>query len=199
MSDYQPREKIVARHVQTLSKHELVQAMIGSGGKQRSVRYIARRVVRLLKNIDTAPTYEMLCAIEGIGPAKASSFVAAFELAGRHARRTLYQPTAAFEPRHGLLYCRFCSPDGVIIDQRWYPAHLVEREGRFIQQLVATALVMHAVTLHVYDGVGEEGSLGRLQVFSRYHRLIAAAETVAIRVKEYYVIDSHHQPEAIHA
>lgn len=78
--DTRPREKLQAKGAASLSDYELLMAIIGSGNQQADVTKIARDVQKLIKEKGSALTYEDLLTIKSLGPAKAASIMAAFEL-----------------------------------------------------------------------------------------------------------------------
>ena len=82
--DQMPREKLAAKGAAALSDYELLMAIIGSGNAQADVTKIARDVLKLLKQHGGGIPYKSVSAIGGIGKAKATEIVAAFELAGRY-------------------------------------------------------------------------------------------------------------------
>lgn len=79
-----PREKLATKGAAALSDYELLMAIIGSGNAQADVTKIARDVLKLLKQHGGGIPYQSVSAIGGIGKAKATEIVAAFELAGRY-------------------------------------------------------------------------------------------------------------------
>ena len=78
--DLRPREKLQAKGAQALSDYELLMAIIGSGTAQADVTKIARDVQKLLKEKGSELAYDDLLTIKSLGPAKATQFMAAFEL-----------------------------------------------------------------------------------------------------------------------
>lgn len=78
--DLRPREKLQARGAEALSDYELLMAIIGSGTAQADVTKIARDVRKLIEEKGSALTYEDLLTIPSLGPAKASTITAGFEL-----------------------------------------------------------------------------------------------------------------------
>lgn len=78
--DLRPREKLQNRGVESLSDYELLMAIIGSGNAQADVTKIARDVQKLVKEKGSELTYEDLLQIKSLGPAKASTIIAGFEL-----------------------------------------------------------------------------------------------------------------------
>lgn len=79
-----PREKLLAKSPAVLSDFELLQALIGSGNAQASVSTIARDTLKLLKVKGVGAKYEELKEISGLGPAKITEILSAFELARRY-------------------------------------------------------------------------------------------------------------------
>lgn len=75
-----PREKLAAKGPAALSDLELLMAIFGSGNAQADVTKISRDVRKLLAEKGSELTYEDLCGITGLGPAKITQFMAAFEL-----------------------------------------------------------------------------------------------------------------------
>ncbi len=78
--DLRPREKLQARGVESLSDYELLMAIIGSGGPQADVAKLARDVRKVIKEKGSNLAFDDLMAIKGMGLAKTTKFIAAFEL-----------------------------------------------------------------------------------------------------------------------
>ena len=78
--DLRPREKLQSRGAQSLSDYELLMAIIGSGTKQADVTKIAKDVQNLIAKKGSELIYDDLLAIKSLGPAKASTIMAGFEL-----------------------------------------------------------------------------------------------------------------------
>jgi len=78
-----PREKLQAKGASALSDFELLQAVIGSGGAQADVSKISRSLLKVFTEKGTEITYEDVAEVLGIGPAKASEVMAAFEFMKR--------------------------------------------------------------------------------------------------------------------
>ena len=79
-----PREKLREKGAQSLTDEELVAAILGMGTAGIDVRTMARQVAALIREHRDALTLEHLLAVPGMGPAKASQILSAFELARRH-------------------------------------------------------------------------------------------------------------------
>jgi DNA repair protein RadC len=79
-----PREKLQKKGAAALSNAELLQLLIGSGTAQASVGHIARKVLKQLTKYGNAISLDLLLEVTGLGPARASQIMAAFELASRY-------------------------------------------------------------------------------------------------------------------
>ncbi len=79
-----PREKLQAKGAASLSDFELLQALIGSGNKQASVTKIAKDALKLLQKHGADITYDHLNEVVGLGPARITEILAAFELSRRY-------------------------------------------------------------------------------------------------------------------
>ncbi len=79
-----PREKLQAKGPPALSDFELLQALIGSGNAQADVSKIARNTLKLLQQHGADIKYEHLKEVTGLGPARITEILAAFELSKRY-------------------------------------------------------------------------------------------------------------------
>lgn len=79
-----PREKLKAKGPKALSDFELLQALVGSGNKQADVSKIAKDIKKLLQKHGAEVTYEQLEQITGLGSAKITELLSAFELSNRY-------------------------------------------------------------------------------------------------------------------
>lgn len=79
-----PREKLKSKGPSSLSDFELLQTLIGSGNKHVDVTKIAQTVKTTLQSHGTDITYNQLEKIKGLGSAKISELLAAFELSKRY-------------------------------------------------------------------------------------------------------------------
>ncbi|MFN6378124.1 MAG: RadC family protein [Flavobacteriales bacterium] len=81
-----PREKLIEKGPSGLSESELITILLGSGSANEGADVLARKILSFgnndLASLARMP-YSDLCKIKGIGPAKAITLVAAFELGRR--------------------------------------------------------------------------------------------------------------------
>ena len=78
-----PREKLTQRGAQTLSDQELLAIILGKGTRQHDVLWLAKKVVQSVDKKGLDLTLDDLISIEGIGTAKATLIMAAFEFVRR--------------------------------------------------------------------------------------------------------------------
>jgi DNA repair protein RadC len=79
-----PREKLRERGVTCLTDEELLSAILGTGTAGIDVRMIAQQVASLIREHREALTLDHLLSVPGMGIAKSSQILSAFELARRH-------------------------------------------------------------------------------------------------------------------
>lgn len=97
-----PREKALRNGISTLSDAELLAIIIGSGLPGKSVIDLSREILNAndgrLSRLQRMSVHELCNKFAGVGPAKAISLVAAFELGKRYQidlRRQDYQITSS--------------------------------------------------------------------------------------------------------
>ena len=84
--DDRPREKLVAKGPSALSNAELLAIMLRTGTGKMNVVDVARELLKSAEgrlNAIAGMSMEKLCSIDGIGPGKAVTIAAAFELGRR--------------------------------------------------------------------------------------------------------------------
>ena len=84
-----PREKLQRKGAAALSDFELLEVLIGSGGRGSDVGTLARQVQKLLQKYAESISYETLVGLKGVNMATAGKIMAALELAKRHLVRNI--------------------------------------------------------------------------------------------------------------
>jgi DNA repair protein RadC len=79
-----PREKIRARGPASLSNPELIAAILGSGGPGNDVRVLSHELASMIAERPEDLSFDDLCRIRGMGPAKASQIIACMEFGRRY-------------------------------------------------------------------------------------------------------------------
>lgn len=82
--DDRPREKAIRNDIRTLSNSELLAIILGGGMAGKSVMDLSREMLgkadNSLERLSRMPIAELCRSFKGVGPAKAVSLAAAFEL-----------------------------------------------------------------------------------------------------------------------
>jgi len=78
-----PREKLQEKGPKALSDKELLAILLGSGTQTQDVLTLAGKLLKTIDDTSANPTLGQLQAIDGIGPAKATTILAALEFARR--------------------------------------------------------------------------------------------------------------------
>jgi DNA repair protein RadC len=84
-----PREKLQRKGAAALSDFELLEVLIGSGGRGNDVGSLARQIQKLLRGGVGSLSYEALIALRGVSTATAGRVLAGLELARRHLVRDI--------------------------------------------------------------------------------------------------------------
>ncbi|NNL67660.1 MAG: DNA repair protein RadC [Myxococcales bacterium] len=95
-----PRERLISRGAEALSAGELIALVLRTGYRAGDAHDVARGLLARcggLDRLESAPACEM-AAVPGVGPAKAASLVAAFELGRRCAASHLPEGAALRSP-----------------------------------------------------------------------------------------------------
>ena len=101
-----PRERFIQNGPQSLSNHELLALLLGTGSREESVLQLANRMLtqfeglRLLKDA----TLQELTEIKGVGKAKAIHVLAAVEIGRRISNHTLDDRYVIRSPEEGAKY-----------------------------------------------------------------------------------------------
>jgi DNA repair protein RadC len=74
-----PRERLTAHGAASLSDHELLTIIIGSGTRERNVQKIAADLLEYLDRKNNNPTLEELLTVKGMGKAKSIQVLAELE------------------------------------------------------------------------------------------------------------------------
>ncbi|MEG1914356.1 MAG: DNA repair protein RadC [Acidaminococcaceae bacterium] len=102
--DERPREKLQLYGAATLSNAELLAILLGSGTKEKSALELARDLTAnagLLRNLALTHSVEELAKTKGIGPAKATTILAALEVGKRIAYAAPLERSEITSPEAG--------------------------------------------------------------------------------------------------
>ena len=99
-----PREKLILHGPQVLSTSELLAILIRTGTKEKSALEIARELTAnemKLRNLASVHSVEQLVKTKGLGPAKATTILAALELGKRIACASTLERDGISAPEDG--------------------------------------------------------------------------------------------------
>ncbi len=102
-----PRERLTALGVKNLTNQELLAILLRSGSHRQSVLQLAQQVMKQYKLTELFQlSQQKLCEFSGIGPAKASTLLACFELSQRYHQQNklaaLNNPAKVFQQAYGI-------------------------------------------------------------------------------------------------
>lgn len=86
LADERPREKLCARGAAALSDQELLAIILGKGSQKCDVLALAGKLVTLIDEKGIKLQAQDLLAVEGVGTAKATAIIAAFEFVRRRVK-----------------------------------------------------------------------------------------------------------------
>jgi len=137
-----PREKLQRKGPAALSDFELLEVLIGSGGRGSDVGSLARQIQKVLNGSGAqALTYETLTALHGVSTATAGKVLAALELARRHLVRNI-EP---LRTQHDMLQ-RLA--DLRTKQQEYFVALTLDGGQRLIAQRTITIGILDTVLAH---------------------------------------------------
>ncbi len=194
-----PREKIEAGKVSELENWELLAVVLGHGSSKRSVFSLARDLADRLRTLSGAPTIDELCAIEGIGRARAAQLLACLEFSRRHllsvrsfAIRSPADLAALFndlrdEPQERFV-CVTLNAAHEVIARHELTRGLVNQSLVHPREAFRHAIADNAVAVafaHNHPGGSSEPSAQDVRTTAR---LVEAGELLGIRVLDHVVV-----------
>ena len=194
-----PREKIEAGKTSELENWELLAVVLGHGSAKRSVFSLARDLADRLRTLSGAPTIEELCAVEGIGRARAAQLLACLEFSRRHllsvrsfAVRSPADLAALFndlrdEPQERFV-CVTLNAAHEVIARHELTRGLVNQSLVHPREAFRHAIADNAVAVafaHNHPGGSSEPSAQDVRTTAR---LVEAGELLGIRVLDHVVV-----------
>jgi DNA repair protein RadC len=196
-----PRERAAARGVEHLRDSELCTLLIGTGSRGRPVTTVATDVVALLDRSNGVPNRSELEAVEGLGPAKTSAILAAFEIARRvllPSHRRIRMPVDLLPLVQHFIdrpqeYFLSVSLNGAheVIALRVVSIGLVNRTVVHPREVFAPAITDRATAVMVAHN-HPSGSLEPSgEDFEVTRRLVAAGQTIGIPVLDHIIFSAN--------
>jgi len=96
-----PRERLIRQGPETLTDAQLLAILLRTGRKKTSAQEMANQLLRQFGGLTDLQQVSIseLCSVNGIGPAKATQILAAFELGRRSLARPLHSRLRALSSR----------------------------------------------------------------------------------------------------
>lgn len=200
----QPREKLQRKGVAALTDTELLQILIGSGNAQVSVGKIAKRSLRLLSRYGSALTYDQLSTVVGLGPARSSQIIAAFELSSRYPVSISKPPINNAEEALRLMSelrqskeCRMVvmTVDGAkrLISKRTYKIQTITHPSLLIRKLFVDIATDNANGLYIAIGSSNYPTTPRMFDLSFARDLRVMAQLFLVSVHCVYLINNDNE------
>ncbi len=193
-----PREKLRQKGATALSDEELVAAIIGMGTAGIDVRTMAKQVTGLVREHKEGLLLDHLLAVQGMGLAKASQILSAFELA----RRYLLAKAVKITVPHDVL--------PLIVDiaakkQEYFVCISLNGANEVIQKRIVTIGLLNSSQVHPREVFADviadraaavifahnhpSGDLHPSEDDLRTHKQLAdAAEILGIRVLDHIIV-----------
>lgn len=203
--DDRPREKCLTHGIGALSDAELLAVMLGSGTKSRSAVELGRDILSSAKNRFSdlgRMGYKDLCRINGVGPAKAVTILAALEI-GR--RRRLEDQTSDKQVVSSHIAAEIFIPMLSDLPHEEFWVMLLNHANRCItkvrvssggvhQTVVDPKIIFKEALQHLASGIvlchnHPSGSLTpSKQDIELTHQVIKGAHSLAIRVLDHIIV-----------
>jgi len=193
-----PREKLKERGAMNLEDEELIAAILGMGTAGSNVRTIARRVAGLIREHREALTLDHLLGVPGIGLAKASQVLAAFELARRHLLPSTVRISGAedvarelqdlVEKKQEYFVCFSLNGANEIIQRRTVTIGLLDQSQVHPREVFADVIADRAAAVilaHNHPSGGLEPSTADRRA---HDQLTEAGRILGIRVLDHVIV-----------
>ena len=193
-----PRELLASRGEKSLNDEQLVMAILGSGGKNADVRKLSRDVATAIQQHRGRLSIENLTSISGIGIAKASQILSAFELARRYLATEIvridsandaYQLLSEFKERKQEHFiCISMNGANEVIEKRIVSIGLLDSSPVHPREVFADVIADRAAAV-IFAHNHPSGNLKPSGPDHAVHRqLMASAEILGIRVLDNIII-----------
>jgi len=199
-----PRERLALHGVRALSDAELVELLVRTGDRHRSAESLSRSLLDVFGDVSCLSGASLLCleSVPGLGPAKASSLCAAFELSRRVATRSLERGELIRGPTHVQRHFEQRLP---VARQESFFALLLDGRHRLMGELQVSLGTLTASLVHPREVFREAIRAAAAAIVIVHNhpsgdpspseedrevtmRLVEAGELVGIRVLDHVII-----------
>lgn len=196
-----PREKFLKKGAATLSDHELLALLVGSGNASTDVNNIARQLQRLMDSQTTSLTYKQLTTIKGVNTVTAARILASLELVRRHLIRDSEPLTSMAEILARLSdmrgrqqeYLACLSLDGGqrLISQRLITVGTLDSVAIHPREIFAEAIVERAASIIVAHNHPSGQALPSAHDVVITQQLISAGHLLGIKLYDHIIVTKH--------
>ena len=143
-----PREKLIKNGAAGLSSAELLAILISSGTNRLSALDIARELLQHFQTLDNLSnaSLEELQEIEGIGPAKAITLKAAFQISSRRMQEMAEKKHIHFKQPNDV--AQYFIPEVGYLKQEQFSIALLDTSGKFIHKETISRGILNASLVH---------------------------------------------------
>lgn len=193
-----PREKLCERGAASLTDEELVAAILGMGIAGIDVRTIAKQVSGLISEYREGLTLAHLLSVPGIGLAKGSQILSAFELARRHLLKETVKIQSAIDVLPLLadiaikaqehFVCITLNGANEVIEKRIVTIGLLDRSLVHPRDVFADVIVDRAAAVIFAHNHPSGNLVPSDEDLKTQDRLLQAARILGIRVLDHIVV-----------
>ena len=193
-----PREKLRKKGASALTDEELVAAILGMGTARVDVRTISKQVAGLLRKHRESLTLDHLLEVPGMGLAKASQILSAFELARRHLLKETVKITAAQdvlplladirEKQQEYFICISLNGANEVIEKRVVTIGLLDRSPVHPREVFADVIADRAASVifaHNHPSGHEQPSESDRRI---HDQLTEAGAILGLRVLDHVIV-----------
>jgi DNA repair protein RadC len=143
-----PREKLIKNGAAALSSAELLAILIASGTSRLSALDVARLLLEQFHTLDTLANASLqeLQKIEGIGPAKAITLKAAFQISNHRLKELAEKKHLYFKQPNDV--AQFFIPEIGYLKQEIFAIALLDASGKFIHKETISRGILNASLVH---------------------------------------------------
>ena len=193
-----PRELLCEKGQAALDDEQLVMAILGSGGRGTNVRTLSKTVARLIREHRGQLCLEHLMSVPGIGVAKASQLLSAFELARRYLLRETHVITSAgdvyslvadlADRKQEHFVCLSLNGANEVIEKRTVTVGLIDSSPVHPREVFADVISDRASAV-IFAHNHPSGNLSPSAADSRTQdQLMAAADILGIKVLDHIIV-----------
>lgn len=193
-----PREKLQEKGASALTDEELVAAILGMGTAGRDVRAIARQVAALIREKQKNLSLADLLDVPGMGLAKSSQILSAFELARRHLLKDTVRISRAqdilplvsdlIEKRQEHFVCISLNGANEVIEKRTVTVGLLNMSPVHPREVFADVIVDRAAAV-IFAHNHPSGDLQPSDADLKMHeQLTGAGNILGIRILDHLIV-----------